>query len=105
MAAPRERIALTIDPNEARRLSGLASFNHGRQVMRDLKDVAQRECPVDTGHMKRQHSVVYLGNGIWVLFVDTDYALFVHDGTRRNRANRWLSRALDIIVMRYQLGR
>lgn len=101
MAAPRHKIALDIDWHEARRISGFVGYQRGIELTAELKRVAQRECPVDTGYMRDHHFIKYLGAGLWifVLYVDADYALFVHDGTRRNRANRWLSRSLDIVLV------
>lgn len=73
----------------------------------ELLIVAQEECPVDTGNLRRNHKLGEPNaNATEIEIVaDTDYSLPVHDGHRivawghdtgrYQPANPWLRRAID----------
>ncbi len=91
----------------------------GKDVAEQVMAIAIEEAPEDTGELKLRHEVVF-HDGIYWIFVDTGYAMYVHEGTGEyhpdgrkggwvywhegkkrfyftvgQRANRWLSRAGD----------
>lgn len=59
-------------------------------------ELAQTEVPVRSGALKASGHIEGggIGGGYFVVY-DTPYAVFVHYGTRRMRANPWLLRASE----------
>lgn len=94
-----EAVVWQIDSREFDHVSGLMKYNATRKAAGDIKTVAQMPgyCPVQTGRLRREHKVVYLGGSEHAVIADTFYALWVHEGQRGRRANRWLNRATDAV--------
>ena len=66
-------------------------------IFRKRKVVAKREAPVITGHLRKNIKVFRVRRLNYRLGIDlrtVDYALFVHEGTRFIKPNRFLVRAL-----------
>lgn len=70
------------------------------EVTEDILNVALATTPYDTGYMHDHHYVIRLKRGEFLIFVDTHYSLFVHEGTRHNRPQRWLTHAADVVGQR-----
>lgn len=69
-----------------------------RQTMYDLQKEAMREAPVDTGNLRRSHSIdVRLGSDMieGLLKNSTNYWQYVNFGTSRQAANDFVGRAMD----------
>lgn len=62
-----------------------------------LMAVAMEEAPVDTGNLRRSHKLGEPNADATEIEIvaDTDYSLYVHDGTRRQSAQPWMRRAID----------
>lgn len=59
-------------------------------------ELAQTEVPVRTGHLKASGRIEGGGaTGGYFVVYDTPYAVFVHYGTHKMRANPWLLRASE----------
>lgn len=94
-----QAIIFEMDEAEFKRVSGLAKFNATRTYANRVKQVAVLPgyCPVQTGYLRSQHSVEYLGGSMHAVLADTRYAEAVHEGAQGRIPNRWLLRAIDTV--------
>ena len=72
-----------------------------KQTMYDLQTASMREAPVDTGNLRRSHSIdVRLGSNTveGLLKNSANYWQYVNFGTSRMDANAFLTRALSTIA-------
>ncbi len=72
-----------------------------RQTMYDLQTASTREAPVDTGNLRRSHSIdVRLGGDTaeGLLKNSAEYWQYVNFGTSRMDANDFLTRAVSSVA-------
>lgn len=59
---------------------------------------AKRRCPVDTGYLRGSigYSILRIpGRNILRIYTNVEYAIFVHEGTRRMPARRFIRDAIE----------
>lgn len=56
--------------------------------------VAQPDCPVQTGNLRRSHTYKIEGSHVDI-GVTADYGGYVHNGTSRQKAQPWLKNAVQ----------
>lgn len=75
-----ERLSVRIDESRLNRL-GMEFASEGARVFaEEVAEEARRLCPVDSGHLRSKIKVRKYGLG-WVVMADTEYAIYVHEGT------------------------
>lgn len=101
-------MAVTVEIDRRRLFTYLATANEPtiafRRQAEQVKQVAQQNAPYATGLMRARHLVVQrrdpsgrFAQG-WRVEVNTDYARYVHDGTRYVAARPWLRDALVQVI-------
>lgn len=84
------RQAFTLNPAVMVRELNLAI----RKAALGIQAQSQRNTPVDTGRLRASHYTLF-GNLRGVVGPDTNYAFFVHDGTKYMRARPYLLNAVE----------
>ena len=82
-----------------RQLEKLGKINHKRSLLAGaykLQELSmqQKDLPVDTGFMRNSHNSDYYGLGS-ALFVNAEYAIYQHEGTKYIKARRWITKSID----------
>lgn len=71
----------------------------GEELTTRVMERGRQLSPRATGYMQSQHGKRYYGEAregeyTWLVYADTDYAVFVHDGTVKMLARPWLWQAV-----------
>lgn len=68
----------------------------GNQVVSDAKDNLEDDPRrVDTGRLKNSITHAVVDDTAVIIGTNVEYAIYVHEGTRKMEANRFLKRAID----------
>lgn len=78
-------------PAEVRKEFNMAIKMAGIRIQREAKI----EAPVDTGNLRSQIKFTNLNNGQGVVGSYAKYSIYVHEGTRHQRSNPFMERAID----------
>ena len=78
-------------PAEIRKELNMAIKMAGIRIQREAKI----EAPVDTGNLRSQIKFTNLNNGQGVVGSYAKYSIYVHEGTKWQRSNPFMERAID----------
>lgn len=65
-----------------------------KNILIDIENKSKRNTPVDTGRLKSSHRTSF-GNLRGQVGTNTEYDIFVHNGTRRMKARPYLAMAVS----------